>query len=1635
MDKIFIRERINIVDYENNNMGLIYSSADIDMSNTIVNVSLQGDVSGWYELKFDVPGLIMVEGKPVPNPLLLDIFPMSKIKYTRVIKEGDDLEELVLYFIVQPQENRRDESGITLHSFSCIDYPRHTLSKAKNGLTIGEDTIDNNRSRTPNNELINVDGKVIYVEAPVQSREFNTYEEMGLWADALPGAFAYVKGTNKGYRLTGKENTLKDTNGKLVNWYELAPNQTYKIEGGSPIPEPVWNPDWEGYPWMENPNNYNYGTIGIPDIDPSLVQFYWNISWFNPDRTIGRYDGLLYQEGSRLIYNIFETVVYKEPDDFIGTYYKSSNLNEISNAYKIGTTAYVLATNTVWRYNGTSWEDTHQNKREAFKAENALKGDWSKLDPINAYLTPNFAQPYLEYILEGTGWTVGEVDKIMVSDGTVQYDEEGRVHPKEVELSTTVTFDNSNAYNGIYEISEAFKCYPRFDHVNKTVSLKAVPGEDNGLTYTYSNNLSTSRIHQDGEKTVSKLWVYGGEDLYGQVYIQDCNRMHPDYYLADYTSLKDLEDRVKAPKDNNYAKVSTSYTWNELISQTLAGGKRLPIANTFLAGELPVTSWGGGSIPEINSLSQLPSSGSLGQTVFIVEENSYWSWLPEGKGWYDTFLELEPTDGTYSVKFEQRYDYEADSWVDKGQFYHWYEPVSPYADNYIMDFRYFVSNGLMTESQVEDIKFNYVLPISRLNKKRWPIYKQYQTLSSELQTLNSTYDECKIARDAIDTSIKTNYAIYETKNGITSLKELDIKAYPPGANLNTTGWVLAEIAYSDADVPVVATYGDISKIFPNPQLGNYVKVTDETAVYYWSSTYSFADTICAYLGWTENQIKNTQEFADQRKKELLFSPDGTIEARVRNEGLFQKLRDEELFSLRTEELGELGKDGRQYWRNPMANIHGMPMTNLSENSTAFSYYNSQNRFITEQINMNEALDQIGRVETDLTLLVQKIEVLEGRITNMNNALYEQYGDYIVEGSFTDSTMVWIYNLWYAGLEALELYYRPLVTYEFGVVDVSGLPEYRTATPEVYHDIVYLMNKPELVLPNPGDYCYVTDKKLGIVREKANITSITRNLSNPSMNKIAIATVDTNTEDLIGKLVTAANTIYSKEHIYNRSAVIKSDGTIAQDSMTETLDDNSGKLTLLSNNGTVKFGDSGITTVDRNNAQLRMQYTGKGIFASTNGGTTWDNIVNAGKISIKSLSAGTIDSNSISITNIGHDSSVIIDGKGITALNYDSTTSAPDISNWKIDKNKCSFFLDALSGNAYFKGYLEAGAGLIGGWDISPSKLYKGGTGMSSTGTYAFWAGDSNPGNAEFSVRHDGTVKATNATIQGNITANSLVLGSGVNIGEGNLNLPSYIKKDIEITGAGGKKFKVSSNGYLEAVNAHITGTIFATSGEFTGTVNANGGTIGGFTLTDSKLYSGSGSTMAGMGVYGKEYAFWAGSGQSYSAPFRVGHDGSLYATSARISGTITASSFRGGYFSGNITSHGTISGGTISGANINIGKANGSGSIKFKSEKGFLTLGDVSNHPWASALNVSDRYGGIVFYSGDTSESTGTQHCSISGGSQGVTFNLTGKKLKLRTSEDTYWEGQDAYYSIKLSSGKVLNLKFQSGLLVASEVV
>lgn len=167
----------------------------------------------------------------------------------------------------------------------------------------------------------------------------------------------------------------------------------------------------------------------------------------------------------------------------------------------------------------------------------------------------------------------------------------------------------------------------------------------------------------------------------------------------------------------------------------------------------------------------------------------------------------------------------------------------------------------------------------------------------------------------------------------------------------------------------------------------------------------------------------------------------------------------------------------------------------------------------------------------------------------------------------------------------------------------------------------------------------------------------------------------------------------------------------------------------------------------------------------------------------------------------------------------------------------------------------------------------------------------------FSVSCRGHLYAVDAEIKGKITATSLTLVDGAKLAysyiSGAPDLTVYVKKNGAIALIGenpGNKttgFKVSSAGLLKASNAVIYGTIYASSGKI------SGWNIGETYSGTNGIFNTCGDYEVGMKVSDSvtAAAFYvrnkSGDG---STPFYVRNDGKLVATSADISGKVTATS-------------------------------------------------------------------------------------------------------------------------------------------------
>jgi len=299
---------------------------------------------------------------------------------------------------------------------------------------------------------------------------------------------------------------------------------------------------------------------------------------------------------------------------------------------------------------------------------------------------------------------------------------------------------------------------------------------------------------------------------------------------------------------------------------------------------------------------------------------------------------------------------------------------------------------------------------------------------------------------------------------------------------------------------------------------------------------------------------------------------------------------------------------------------------------------------------------------------------------------------------------------------------------------------------------------------------------------------------------------------------------------------------------------------------------------------------------------------------------------------------------------------------KDGSNNDVFYADN-NGNLVLSGSIYAQHGQIGNWDIGSNNisynsnaLYFGTTnGATLTNTFG---SETNPSVAlklsnNFGVTTAGKLYAKSGNIAGwnfwneglnketvyNNTTYTISLLSMANYTDGTQVNPVISLKVEPDNGTPSWPFVLRKDGSLTATKATITGAITATSGTFSNCtinntctitkVDATEGKIGGWTIQQSKLMAtganGKVCAIQAPPASGNRWVFAAGgtSHNSYdNCPFRVMQDGTLYATSAHITGEITATS--GTFDNCTINNTCTITkvnatDGTIGGWNINSG--------------------------------------------------------------------------------------------------------------------
>lgn len=323
--------------------------------------------------------------------------------------------------------------------------------------------------------------------------------------------------------------------------------------------------------------------------------------------------------------------------------------------------------------------------------------------------------------------------------------------------------------------------------------------------------------------------------------------------------------------------------------------------------------------------------------------------------------------------------------------------------------------------------------------------------------------------------------------------------------------------------------------------------------------------------------------------------------------------------------------------------------------------------------------------------------------------------------------------------------------------------------------------------------------------------------------------------------------------------------------------------------TVKGGTVIGTTIQNAEEDPTFIVTAEGTVTGANikGGTIGIGGSNYDAFTVDNYGNCNISKGTINIGNnfiVSNDGSLTATSANISGnITSGSVITGAVISGGRIDIGNGQFTVDEngklTAKDAVIDATMEANTGYIAGFKISDNNLTATNVGVSSSSikdAIAFWAGSDNITDAPFKVSNKGALNASNVHITGGV----------LDIGNGN--------------------FVVDASGNLTAKTGSFHGDITAGS-TITGATIQN--TNGSFKVDSEGNITGakiSGSTITGTDI--------SGGTLQIGSKFSVDNSGALVATSADISGTISATS-------------GTIGGFTIDGYKIkstNIGMCSSS---------------------------------------------------------------------------------------------------------------
>ena len=302
-------------------------------------------------------------------------------------------------------------------------------------------------------------------------------------------------------------------------------------------------------------------------------------------------------------------------------------------------------------------------------------------------------------------------------------------------------------------------------------------------------------------------------------------------------------------------------------------------------------------------------------------------------------------------------------------------------------------------------------------------------------------------------------------------------------------------------------------------------------------------------------------------------------------------------------------------------------------------------------------------QTDMQTQINDLTKVRNSYLKTINALTKEfnqkYEGYLKEGTWTDSNYLTDNEYYWGGVSVLDNSCKPQTNYSISVIDISktdiknaDLYEIDIADTSYVEDVDFFGIDPYSGLPN---------------KEKVIISEITYNLDIPMNDTIGVQNYTSSFDDLFQQITASVQSLTYNENIYKRARSFTPKHYVKTDSLQGTL--NTGDLTLLNTNNSIKLDRNGTEGNAIQNTSNRYILNGDGLYFSTDGGTRWIQAVSPKGYNMDYAKFGAIDVGKIKLVDNQY-VYFLWDQNGINAYNPKNTRDYA-----RFNKNGLSLYKD------------------------------------------------------------------------------------------------------------------------------------------------------------------------------------------------------------------------------------------------------------------------------------------------------------------------------------------------------------------------